>query len=689
MIINQTEAAERRYLNTVIGLLHQTISRLAGNLSDAYREIIEAKKYVWHNISQLDPAERAANVIDIGLSIDAGEKSKDKLRKLYKLEQSPYFGRVDFQKNTEGESDPYYIGIHSFSAEDHQTNLIYDWRSPIASLFYDYGTGQAAFQAPDGTVKGEITLKRQYKIKNGSLEYMIETSININDDVLQKELSSTTDEKMKNIVATIQKEQNAIIRNETSHELIIQGVAGSGKTSVALHRIAFLLYKYKGTITSKNVLILSPNKVFADYISNVLPELGEENMLESGFEDLAAGELAGTCTFQTFYEQIMELTEHDDDGFRERIAYKATSRFVDDMNSYIGYADQAFFAPEDIMIGQFAIRQEELRNGYASLHRMPVKPRLEKLAGQLIANCRNHDGDKPDPSTAKRFITAIKKMYKHSNLLSLYKGFYDQLGLPELFKYAQTKTRTVEYADVFPLIYLKHYYEGLSPYEFVKHLLVDEMQDYTPIQYAVLSLLFTCKKTILGDSSQSVNPYSSSSLQEISKMFPGAETVELTKSYRSTIEINHFAGKIKANPSLVPVERHGQEPRILKCGDADEQWRRIRELLDDFASSDHHSFGIIVKTRQQAEELYHHLKLSLPSPPVHLLDFNSVQFQEGIVVTTAHLAKGLEFDRVLIPGVDALSYNLELDQSLLYIACTRAMHQLTLTYIGQPSPFLP
>lgn len=688
-MLNHTEAAEKQYLQRITGLLHQTISRLAGNLTDTYREIIEAKKYVWHNISQLDPAERAANVIDIGLSINAGEKSKDKLRKLYKLEQSPYFGRVDFKRNTEGESEPFYIGIHSFSAEDHQTNLVYDWRSPVASLFYDYGTGQASFQAPEGNVEGEITLKRQYKIKNGSLEYMIETSMNINDDVLQKELSSTTDEKMKNIVATIQQEQNAIIRNESSHELIIQGVAGSGKTSVALHRIAFLLYKYKGTITSKNVLTLSPNKVFADYISNVLPELGEENMLESGFEDLAAGELAGICAFQTFYEQVTELTEHDDPRFRERIAYKATSRLVGEMNSFIEYADEAFFTPNDITVGKFTIRQEELRNGYASQFRMPVKLRLEKLAGQLIANCRSQDGEKPDPSTTKKLKAAIKKLYKHSNLLSLYKGFYDHLGMPELFKYSQSKTRTVEYSDVFPLIYLKHYYEGLSPFEFVKHILVDEMQDYTPIQYAVLSLLFTCKKTILGDSSQSVNPYSSSSLEEISKMFPGAETVELTKSYRSTLEINSFAGKIKVNPSLVPVERHGEEPRVLKCDDAEEEWRRIAELLNDFVSSGHHSLGIIVKTRRQAEEMYQHLKLSLPSLPVHRLDFNSVQFQEGVVVTTAHLAKGLEFDRVLIPGADAANYSQDLDQSLLYIACTRAMHQLALTYTGKPSPFLP
>ncbi|WP_410769727.1 HelD family protein [Fontibacillus sp. BL9] len=685
-VINETEAEERAYLETLLGKVRQAIEQINEGISSSYREIIEAKKYVWENIGQLDPAERAANRIEIGWSIDAGEKSKDKLRKLYKLEQSPFFGRIDFRRDDESKPEPYYIGIHSFSEGDSQTNLIYDWRSPVASLFYDFGIERAAFQAPEGRIDGEITLKRQYKIKDEILDYMIETSLNINDDVLQKELSGNADEKMKNIVATIQKEQNAIIRNETSKELIIQGVAGSGKTSVALHRIAFLLYKYKGSLSSKNILILSPNKVFSDYISGVLPELGEENMLETGFQDLAAGELTGVCPFQTFNQQVAKLTEHNDDGTRERIRYKATADFVKEMEAFIAYADQAFFSPEDIAVDPFFISKEEIKSGYESLGRMPLKPRLDKLAAQLAAHCRNSDGDKPDPSSAKKIKTAVKKMFRYSGLLPLYREFYNYLGRPELFKYSVPKTKTVEYCDVFPLVYLKHYFEGLTPYEFVKHLLVDEMQDYSPIQYAVLSILFACKKTILGDASQSVNPYSSSSLPEISGMFPGAETVELNKSYRSTLEITSFAKKIKPNDALIPVERHGKEPQILKCLDASEQLLRIGELMDDFLTSEHHSMGIICKTMKQVEELHAHLKKD--RKPVFLLDFNSVQFHEGVIITTAHLAKGLEFDRVLIPFADAETYNNELDQSLLYIACTRAMHQLKLTYSGNPSPLI-
>lgn len=280
MTVNQTEAEERTYLSTMVSRLHKAIERLENQISTTRHEVIEAKRYVWDHMAGLDPAERAANRVDISLAIDHGEKAVDKQRKLRKLVDAPYFGRVDFIPDGHAKGDAYYIGVHAFNEEDSQENLIYDWRSPVASMFYDYNVGRADYSAPAGVVAGEIGLKRQFKIKGQAMEYMIESSMNINDEVLQKELSQTSDEKMRNIVATIQKEQNVIIRNEHSRELIIQGVAGSGKTSVALHRVAFLLYRFKGTLTSDNILIISPNKVFSDYISNVLPELGEETILQ-------------------------------------------------------------------------------------------------------------------------------------------------------------------------------------------------------------------------------------------------------------------------------------------------------------------------------------------------------------------------------------------------------------------------
>ena len=683
-MINAIEAAERKYLEEVMKKLHQASKELEEKLTSSYREIIDAKKYLWVNLAELDPAERAANRMDISMSIDSGEQAAARHRKIRKLIESAYFGRVDFHGKDHDRAEIFYIGVHSFSEDGSRNLLIYDWRSPIASLFYDFNAGPAYYDAPMGRVEGDIRTKRQYKIRDGLMDYMIESSMNIHDDVLQKELSSTSDEKMKNIVATIQKEQNAIIRNETSNELIIQGVAGSGKTSVALHRVAYLLYRHKDTLKSRNVLILSPNKAFSDYISNVLPELGEEKIMEVNAEELAAKELAGICGFQTFHEQVRELAEVVDPGNIERIRFKAGVDFVEAMDSYMKHVDGHYFVPEDIRVDGIRIPKDDVLGAYRASIRLPVKHRLEKAALSLIGSFRTDDGERLTPASSRTIKAAIRKMFKFQNVMGLYKDFYAHIGKPRLFKLY--RKNTIEYADVYPLIYLKMFYLGPSVYESVKHLLIDEMQDYTPIQYAVLSKWFPCKKTILGDSSQSVNPYSSTTLQEIKRMFPEAETIELLKSYRSTLEIMTFAKALNPGSRLVPVERHGEQPQLIECTDVQEEWNQIRELCLEFSQSDHHSLGIVCKTRKQAETVYQGIQDV--QAPVCLLDFHSEQFHEGITVTFSHMAKGLEFDRVIIPFANADNYSTDLDKSLLYIACTRAMHSLYLTWTGERAAFL-
>ncbi|WP_342774675.1 HelD family protein [Paenibacillus dokdonensis] len=552
-MLNESEAAERKHLDDIHGRLLMALREIEDKLSDSYKDIIEAKKYLWVNMAQLDAAEWAANRVDISLSIDTGEKTAAKRQRISKLVSTPYFGRVDFKAVDRLEVDAYYIGVHAFSEEESQHNLIYDWRSPVASLFYDFNVGEAFYQAPMGKVDGDITTKRQYKIKDGILDYVIESSFNIHDDVLQKELSSTSDEKMKNIVATIQQEQNKIIRNETSSELIIQGVAGSGKTSVALHRVAYLLYRYKDTLTSSNVLIISPNKVFSDYISNVLPELGEEKIMEVSMEELAEKELAGICKFETFYEQVAGLLEGQDEEIAERIRYKAGMSLIQDLDIFVKHAELHFFEVDNIELEQVFISKKEILDCYQSITGMPLKQRLDKTATIISGQSKTRDGERIPPADARKIKAAIKKMYRYPSLLTLYKEFYNYLGKPGMLKL--TGKNKLEFADVFPLIYLKLQVEGAAPMQMVKHLLVDEMQDYTPVQYAVLAACFPCKKTILGDSSQSVNPYSSTSLPAIKNVFPQAETIELLKSYRSTLEIANFAQRIRRNDRLIPVER--------------------------------------------------------------------------------------------------------------------------------------
>ncbi|GIP58986.1 HelD family protein [Paenibacillus woosongensis] len=685
MTVNQTEAEERTYLSTMVSRLQKAIERLENQISTTRHEVIEAKKYVWDHVAGLDPAERAANRVDISLAIDHGEKAVDKQRKLRKLVEAPYFGRVDFIPEGHAKGDAYYIGVHAFNEEDSQENLIYDWRSPVASMFYDYNAGRADYSAPAGLVEGEISLKRQFKIKGQIMEYMIESSMNINDEVLQKELSQTSDEKMKNIVATIQKEQNVIIRNEHSHELIIQGVAGSGKTSVALHRVAFLLYRFKGTLTSQNILIISPNKVFSDYISNVLPELGEETILQIGIEELAERQLKNVCKFQTFNEQVAELADSRNEALIERIRYKASMDFVHELECFAAHIRDNDFIPADLIIDNVRIAKADILSAYKAAGNMPIKQKLEKTALVISGTARDEDGGRIKPAAANKIKTAVKRMFRSLNLLAIYKDFYHFIGQPELFKLK--KARMLEFSDVFPLVYLQILVEGVNSFDAVKHLLVDEMQDYTPVQYAVISRLFTCKKTILGDSSQSVNPYSSSSITEIQKVFPEADTVELLKSYRSTIEIINFARQINPNSRIVPIERHGLLPQIKKSESWAGELTDVKHAIMEFLNSDHRSLGIVCKTMAQAEQIYK--EIADTHQDIHLLHFSSDQFHEGIMVTSCHMAKGLEFDHVIVPLVDGSNYKTDMDRSLLYIACTRAMHALTLTFHGEKSPFIP
>lgn len=271
MIFNETEEQEKAYLQQVLNIINDTINSTDKSVKEHIDTLQEYKDYLWSN-KDIDPHEIRSMRESILNHFARGENVIDKRNRLSKILDIPYFGRIDFKENgSSGKKLPVYIGIHTFYDFKNKRNLIYDWRSPISGMFYDYESGEATYSSPSGEVHGEISLKRQYRIRKGKMEYMIESSVTVHDDILQKELCSNADDKMKNIVMTIQREQNRIIRNEDTPVLIIQGVAGSGKTSIALHRIAYLLYAQKGKISSKDILIISPNKVFADYISNVLP----------------------------------------------------------------------------------------------------------------------------------------------------------------------------------------------------------------------------------------------------------------------------------------------------------------------------------------------------------------------------------------------------------------------------------
>ncbi len=673
-MINKSEAEERTYLARIKEILFDALEYIDTKVSDYKKDLQEQKNYLYENKAGMDHAEKVSIHQSVHTAALTGEAALDRKKRIQKLLQSPYFGRFDFSENGSKKQVPVYIGVHAYFDDTKKTNLIHDWRAPISTLFYDFENGPAFYETPGGIVEGNILLKRQYRIRNGKMEYMLESSLNIHDDILQKELSKASDDKMNHIVATIQRNQNAIIRNESSRELIIQGVAGSGKTSIALHRIAFLLYRFRNDINAGDILILSPNKVFADYISNVLPELGEEKIPELGMEELAAGLLEDKYRFQTFFEQVSILLEKKDETFKERIHFKSSHRFINKLNEFHSFIENNYFRAEDIIVKRYPVPASYITEKFSSYHRLPLFSRFNKIVEDIERDLLFYNQYKISGKERNDLRKKVTNMFRITNLRALYKDFFDWMDTPQMLKMAP-KSR-YEYADVFPLIYLKIKLEGVKVYSQVKHLLVDEMQDYSPVQYAVLSRVFPCKKTILGDASQSVNYYSSSTSDDILKVFPGADVMKLNKSYRSTFEIAGFAQAIIPNPELEVMERHGKTPTLNPFNKASDELNFIKDQIAGFKGSDHHSFGIICKTQKQAAHI--HNELSDTYPDSVLLTEESAAFSGRIIICSVHMSKGLEFDQVTVPGADAKNYREDNDRNLLYIACTRAMHELNL-----------
>ncbi|NML41850.1 AAA family ATPase [Chitinophaga sp. G-6-1-13] len=643
-------------------------------------DLLEQKAYVRDNRD-----EKAILHQSIVQTAGSGEAALAKTRQLGRLLQTPYFGRIDFKATGQTEEQPIYIGVCTLKDYDTGVPLIYDWRSPVSSMFYDFETGEASYEAPIGNVAGEISLKRQYRIKNGQLEFMIDTAAPVFDELLQQELSVSSDEKMKNIVATIQQDQHAIIRDETSQILVIQGVAGSGKTSIALHRIAFLLYRHRDTLTSKDILIISPNKVFADYISQVLPELGEENVPETSMGLLVDELLERKYVFQRLFEQVTMMLENTDDAFTKRVNYKSGFEFLRQLNEYVVWLNNHLFKPTTITVGRFVIPAAVVMEKYTACHRLPLLKRGPEMAAalaQYLFYKHRYEADTKDKTVLKRAVAA---MFGNANIFRLYKEFFKWTGQPTMFKMAAAKV--LEYLDAFGLAYLKICLEGVTVHRKVKHLLIDEMQDYSPVQYAMIAKIFPCKITLLGDIHQSLNPGGKIDLDSLRKIFPQSQQVTLNKSYRSTMEILRLAQQIIHNPALVPMERHGQPPVFFRAVDERQELVHIQQLITDFTQQRRcKSMAVICKTETVAAALMETL-MELPAA-VQLLTDASHRFTDGVVLISAQLSKGLEFDQVIVPFATAANYHTAIEKSMLYIACTRAMHALHITAAGPLPAYL-
>jgi DNA helicase-2/ATP-dependent DNA helicase PcrA len=679
---------------------------------------------------------------------------------LSRLRLSPYFARVDFKEGDSDFVENIYIGIATLreNEENLDSFLIYDWRAPISSIYYDHVPGPATYEFGEEKVSGEMLLKRQFVLKNGSIESMFDTSLAIVDELLKEILGKQATIQMKNIVATIQKDQNQIIRNTKSNTLIIQGAAGSGKTSVALQRVAFLLYQSQYKLTSENMLLFSPNPIFSSYVSTVLPELGEENIKQMTFQDYIDKRLGKLFTLETPFEQMeFILSEKDHPTYqirKESIRIKADILFKNMIDSFVEkLSEEGLFFKNITLNNEVLIPASDIEEYFYHLdYKNSIQNRIQDTARWLLKELSNKEEierekdwvleeielldsdtyihsfkelEKEKAFTEDTFddyereqsllinkiiqerfrpIRAAIKALRFVHVTALYIQLFTKENLfiknicgstthiwKEISKLttASIKEKCMPYEDQAPYLYLMDKLIGNKVDRTTKHLFIDEAQDYSPIQFHVLKQLFpSCKMTILGDFNQAILAQShdaptmlSDELYDIDKF----EKMILTKSYRSTKQIVDFSkGIIEANANIETFERFGPEPTITIAQDNGDLHSQIVDQLLNLKKT-YDTIAVICKTEKESRFAHEAISKKLECQLIHS---KSKTYRKGIVILPTYLAKGVEFDAVIIYNASSEVYSQDIERKILYTSCTRAMHELHLFSVGECSPFL-
>lgn len=697
----------REYLLHVTETLKHRITQLDDSIEAGQKEIEGMHEYYWENYTEMDQYgyENFDNQQALLHEINASNEKIELRRRFRKMMDSPFFGRVDFCYEGDDEPEIFYIGIANLAEENGGLPLIYDWRAPVSGLFYDFDKGPASYQAPLGDIHGDIAAKWQYKIRGGKMIYEFESDVKIDDEILKAELGSNGDVQLKNIIRTIQKEQNAIIRNTSDRIMVIQGAAGSGKTSIALHRIAYLLYHDRKNLKSSSVLVLSPNGVFSDYISHILPELGEENIREMSFDLFAYKRLKNTVSD---CEDRYDLIERQISGLcdEELLKEKQSRDFLDRMEGYLAELEDSLMNFRDIEHrGVVKKEQEIIELFYFKFMDIPLLSRMDAVAEYFIDEVETLKGFDLPEEERDAVKSRFYRMYETRDLYVLYNRFLRQEGFPALPQ-VQYEKRKLRYEDVYPVLYLKYRLETQQEDSGVRHLIVDEMQDYSMIQYLIIQRLFKCKMTILGDREQTMDEDQQDVLTFLPKIFgKDIRRIVMNKSYRNTIEIASYANKLAGITEVELFERHGKPveekeftgltealERVVKelrlekqtVAEADEDMpENAASETDGTETGEELSYetaAVITRTADEAREAYYILQKKLEAEGfdtkerLSLLHRDSTNFKKGLTVTTFYMAKGLEFDQVfsVFPGTDRSP----IVQRARYIAATRALHEL-------------
>ena len=660
------------------------------------------------------------------------EMYSEKLRLMKKSVNKPYFARLDFARDGEAKPEQLYIGKVGVIDEDNN-NITIDWRAPVSSMYYDSNIGRASYKAPGGVCTGELLLKRQYDIENRELKSYQDVDTVSNDELLRPYLGASADNRLKNIVSTIQQEQNAIIREPLNENIIVQGVAGSGKTTVALHRIAYLVYNYRDNIKPNQYLVIGPNKFFVNYISGVLPDLDVENIKQLTYEELCAEFLNENIKLIDEDRKLIQSIVNEDLLNYEKI--KVSMQFKEALDKFIKEMKENIIPEKGIEIkGYNIISSDIIKSIYFSIEELGsydnIKTKLNRTSlilskyiednYDLIMSEIKKQYKKNIATTSKELnknelekISFIEKELKNGykkyikkyfsslipNILNVYIAFlnnikkYINIDLCNNMKekiqknILNIKNKNVEFEDLSALIYLKSKISGIEQYEQYRQVAIDEAQDFGDFSfYALKYLLKNATFSIFGDLAQSIYQYRGieSWKSVINNTFNDkCEMKYLLKSYRTTTEImnsaNNITGYINLNTAK-PVIRHGKKVSYIKYNTSDEQINTIKNILKQYNEKEYKTVAIICKNEEEATLINN--KLRNKEFVINNITDSDTQYNGGICTITSYLAKGLEFDGVVVANASENEYNSSkaINMKLLYVAMTRPLHELNILY---------
>ncbi|WP_433752641.1 RNA polymerase recycling motor HelD [Paenibacillus amylolyticus] len=772
MSTEQQWSEEQQRVNMVTDQIERKITTLEDEVGSFRDEVVGMRKDFWDevtmNFSEADDVgETSTSMRQQSQVLSDRERSHlntaAALDKMKRLHHSPYFGRIDFKEDGYPNAESIYLGIASLLDEKEESFLVYDWRAPISNLYYDGAPGPITYHTPSGEISGDIEMKRQFVIRDGRIRFMFDTGVTIGDELLQAVLSRTSDAQMKSIVATIQKEQNRIIRNDRTRMLIVQGAAGSGKTSAALQRVAYLLYKYREHLQADQMVLFSPNPMFNSYVSTVLPELGEENMLQTTFQEYLERRLGREYQLEDPFiqlEYVLTGTEDPDYDVRmSSIQFKSSESFLKVITRYKEsmLSGGMKFKPVRFQ-GRAIVTSEAMAEKFYSFESsVKLVSRLEMLRdwmlkelsafgkGELDAPWVDQQLDLMEPEDLQRAYQRLKRKQKgktHTfndfeqereilarmvvsdrlkplrkwikslrfvDIRQLYAHlFTDQAQMERLLgdealpaqwdemgqmTLRRLKLQELAYEDITPYLYLRELMLGFHINSNIRHVIIDEAQDYSAFQLAFMKRLFPrAKITALGDFNQAIYAHSSvlSGTGPLTNLYgpDNTEVIELTRSYRSTREIVEFTrGMVPGGEEIIPFNRSGEKPKVIVSSDTERHMNVITTDLQHLIKEGYESVAVICKTAEESRDVHAALSKALPTAP-KLIKKTTLAFEQGVHVIPAYLAKGVEFDAVLIHDGSAEQYAREHERKLFYTACTRAMHLLHVYCVGTPSPFI-